>query len=90
MTFYDPTYLETLRDLPTSYLLDVLSDNEEIDRDTLFQVLQERGMSRDHVEQRVKARLKSEWSRPYRLWAVARWLTISTSVFASFTIGMWM
>ena len=47
MNIADPKYLEQLRDLPSSYLLDLLADNEDIDKESVFWVLQERGLARE-------------------------------------------
>lgn len=84
MNIADPTYLEHLRDLPSGYLLDLLADNDDVDHDSLFWVLQERGILRDEAERRVRARQKSEWTRPHRLWTIARWLTIFNSLVVAY------
>jgi len=87
MNIADPTYLEHLRDLPTSYLLDLLADNEEIDAAAILWVLEERGLTREEVERKRQRRRHTPWMRPYRFWAVARWLTLfNTLIVAYFNI----
>jgi hypothetical protein len=76
MNIADPIYLEQLRNLPSSYLLDLLAENEEIDKESFYWVLLERGMTREKIEKEVLRRSRSTWARPYKLWSVARWLTL--------------
>jgi len=76
MNIADPTYLEHLRDLPSSYLLDLMVDCEGIDLESIYWVLQERGLSRQGIDQKLQRRRSSRWPRPYTLWKVARWLTL--------------
>jgi len=76
MNIADPIYLQHLRDLPTSYLLDLLADNDDIDEDSLRWVLKERGMMHDEITQRVQRRKTVTWARPYKLWRIARWFTL--------------
>lgn len=76
MNIADPTYLEHLRDLPSGYLFDLLADSEDIDTESLYWVLLERGITREEIEQKVDKRRKSTWARPYKLWTAARWLSL--------------
>ena len=91
MNIADPKYLEHLRDLPSGYLLDLLADNEEIDQEAIYWVLQERNLSREDVDLKLRRRRNSNWPRPYQLWTAARWLTIfNTLVVAYFnTTGLY-
>lgn len=72
----DPIHLEHLRDLPSGYLIDLLADNIDIDPESIYWVLQERGLSRDEIDQKAQRRRNAPWARPYKLWPVARWLSI--------------
>lgn len=76
MNIADPKYLQYLRDLPDSYLLDILVENEDADRETIFWVLQERGLDRIQIEREIEALREKPWKRPYFLWTAARWFTI--------------
>jgi len=80
MSIADPKYLEHLRDLPVSYLFDLLADNEGIDRESIVWVLQEHGLSRGEIESKVQQRRSSTRPRPHKLWAYARWLTLGNSL----------
>ncbi len=84
MNIADPKYLEQLRDLPSSYLLDLLADNEDIDKESVYWVLQERGLAREELEQKVQRRQDSCWPRPYKLWASARWLTLFNTLVVTY------
>jgi hypothetical protein len=84
MNIADPKYLEHLRDLPSSYLLDLLADNDDIDRESVFWVLQERGLTREELERKVLWRQKSLWPRPYQLWTSARWLTLFNTLVVTY------
>jgi hypothetical protein len=84
MNIADPKYLEHLRDLPSSYLLDLLVDNEDVDKESIYWVLQERGLSREELEQKVQRRQNSGWLRPYRLWTSARWITIFNALVVTY------
>lgn len=76
MNIADPKYLEHLRDLPSSYLLDLMADNEDIDEESIFWVLQERGLPREEIAQKLQRRKSSTWPRTYTLWTAARWITL--------------
>jgi len=84
MNIADPKYLEHLRDLPTSYLLDLLVDNEVIDAESVTWVLCERGLTRDEVEKKRQRRRHLPWMRPYRFWTIARWLTLFNTLVVSY------
>lgn len=84
MNIADPKYLEHLRDLPSGYLLDLLADQEGGDTESLCWVLQERGLSRDEIDQKIQRRRSSTWPRPYKLWAAARWLTLFNTLVVSY------
>jgi hypothetical protein len=43
MNIADPKYLQYLRDLPSSYLLDLMVDNDDIDHRSLRYVLTDSG-----------------------------------------------
>ena len=75
MNIADPKYLEHLRDLPSSYLLDLIADNDDLDRESIIWVLMERGLTRDEIELKLKQR-QTRRMRPYNFWTVARWLTL--------------
>jgi len=72
----DPIYLEHLRDLPSGYLFDLLADNPDLDAETFYWVLKERGLTHEEINQKVQGRRTKPWARPYRLWSMARWVSI--------------
>ena len=76
MNIADPKYLEHLRDMPTSYLMDLVIDNQEIDTEAIRWVLGERGLTREEIDQRLQRWRDSRWMRPYHVWTAARWATI--------------
>jgi len=76
MNIADPKYLEHLRDLPSSYLFDLMADDEGIDIESIYWVLQERGFTREEIDQKLQRRRSSIMPRPYKLWTTARWLTL--------------
>ena len=80
MNISDPKYLEHLRDLPTGYLLDLMTDHEDGDNESIAWVLRERGMSQDEIENRVNRRKNSNWPRPYIFWEAARWMTFLNAI----------
>jgi hypothetical protein len=84
MNIADPKYLEHLRNLPTGYLLDLLTDNEDADKDSIIWVLQERGMPQDETTRRVERRKHSRWPRPYILWEAARWITLLNAIIVTY------
>jgi hypothetical protein len=84
MNIADPKYLQYLRDLPSSYLLDLMVDNDDIDQRSLRYVLTERGFSHEEIDQKLARRRQSTWSRPYRLWSGARWLTIGNALIVTY------
>jgi len=84
MNIADPKYLEHLRDLPTGYLLDLMTDNEDIDKESIAWVLRERGMPQEEIERRVNRRKNSKWPRPYILWEAARWLTYLNAIIVTY------
>lgn len=87
MNIADPIYLEHLRDLPSGYLLDLMADNDDIDEESIYWVLQERGMTRDEIEQKLRRRRDTRWPRPYQLWSTARWVTVfNTLIVAYFNV----
>jgi len=75
MNIADPKYLEHLRDLPSSYLLDLIADNDDLDKESIIWVLMERGLTRDEIELKLKRR-QPRRMRPYNFWTAARWLTL--------------
>lgn len=87
MNFADPKYLEHLRDLPPGYLLDLLADNEDVDRESIFRVLQEHGLTLEEIEHKLHRRRSSHWPRPYRLWTTARWLTLFNTLIVTYFNG---
>jgi hypothetical protein len=84
MNIADPKYLEHLRDLPSGYLLDLMADHEGIDLESIYWVLQERGLTRDEIDQKLQQRRRSIWPRPYQLWSAARWLTLFNTLVVSY------
>ena len=84
MNIADPKYLEHLRDLPSGYLLDLIADNEDIDRESIYWVLQERGIAREDLDRKLQRRTSSNWPRPYTLWTVARWLTLFNALIVTY------
>lgn len=84
MQIADPKYLEYLRDLPSSFLFDIMADDEGGDLESLYWVLLERGFSRDEIDLKVKRRRSSILPRPYKLWAVARWLSLGNALIISY------
>ena len=87
MNISDPQYLEHLRDLPTGYLLELMTDHEDGDNESIAWVLRERGMPPEEIERRVNRRKNSNWPRPYIFWEAARWLTfLNTIIVAYFNV----
>ena len=87
MNIADPKYLEHLRDLPSSYLLDLMADNDDIDKESIIWVLLERGLDREEIEQKLKRR-HYRWMRPYNFWTATRWLTFfNTLIVTYFNLG---
>ena len=83
MNIADPKYLEHLRDLPSSYLLDLMADNDDIDKESIIWVLLERGLLREEIEQKLKRR-RSRRIRPYNFWTAARWLTLFNTLIVTY------
>ena len=83
MNIADPKYLEHLRDLPTSYLLDLIADNDDIDRESIIWVLMERGLTREEIELKLKRR-QARRMRHYKFWAAARWLTLFNALIVTY------
>lgn len=84
----DPIHLEHLRDLPSGYLIDLLADDIGIEPESLYWVLLERGLTREEIDQKAQRRRNAPWSRPYKLWAVARWLSVfNVLIIAYFNIS---
>ena len=84
MQTIDPKYLEQLRNLPTPYLFDVLADEEEFDRDSVYQVLQERGLNLGEIDLRIERRRSSRLPRPQEIWKLARWFTLVCTLVTTF------
>ena len=84
MNISDPKYLGHLRDLPTSYLLDLMSDHEDGDNESIAWVLRERGIPQEEIERRVNRRKSSNWPRPYIFWEAARWLTFLNAIIVAY------
>lgn len=84
MNIADPIYLEHLRDLPSGYLLDLMADNDDIDEESIYWVLQERGMAREEIERKLRRRKNARWPRPYQLWSSARWLTVFNALIVAY------
>jgi len=83
MNIADPKYLEHLRDLPSSYLLDLMADTEDIDRESITWVLLERGLTREEIEHKLKRR-HSRRMRPHNFWTAARWLTLFNTLVVTY------
>lgn len=83
MNIADPKYLEHLRDLPSSYLLDLIADNDDIDRESIIWVLMERGLTRDEIELKLNRR-QTRRMRPYNFWTAARWLTLFNALVVTY------
>jgi len=84
MNIADPKYLEHLRDLPSGYLLDLMADNEDLDEESIYWVLQERGLTREEIAQKLRRRRNSIWPRTYTLWSVARWITLFNTLIVTY------
>ena len=84
MNIADPKYLEHLRDLPTGYLLDLMTDHEDGDNESVAWVLRERGMPPEEIERRLNRRKSSNWPRPYIFWEAARWLTFLNAIIVAY------
>ena len=80
MNIIDSKYREHLRDLPSSYLLDLLVDCEGIDKPSVYRVLEERGLTREAIVQTLERRRNSRWPRPHTLWTIARWATLANTL----------
>ncbi len=84
MNIADPKYLEHLRELPSGYLIDLLADNEDIDKESIYWVLQERGLTQEELDRKLQRRRSSNWPRPYTLWTTARWLTLFNTLIVTY------
>jgi len=84
MNIADPKYLEHLRDLPSGYLLDLVADNDDIDEESIYWVLQERGLSREEITLKLRRRRNSTWPRTHTLWAAARWITLLNALMVTY------
>ncbi|RLB65653.1 MAG: hypothetical protein DRH08_07665 [Deltaproteobacteria bacterium] len=84
MNIADPKFLEHLRDLPSSYLLDLLSDNDDLDKESIHWVLQERGLTNKDIEKGLHRRRGSNWPRPYTLWKTARWFALFNALIVTY------
>lgn len=84
MNIADPKYLEHLRDLPSGYLLDLVTDNEHLDEESICWVLQERGLTREEIAQKLRRRRNSCWPRTYTLWTAARWITLFNALIVTY------
>ena len=83
----DPRLREQLRDLPTSYLLDLLADQHSFDQYALRSVLQERGLEAEEIDRLVRQRRNSRWPRGHALWKAARTFTLGcTALVAIFNL----
>lgn len=80
MNIAEPKYREHLRDLPSSYLLDLIIDVEGVDHPSIYWILEERGLTREEIDQALQRRRVSPWLRPHTLWSIARWATIINTV----------
>lgn len=83
MNIADPKYLEHLRDLPSSYLLDLIADNDEIEQESIIWVLMERGLTREEIGLKLEHR-RARRMRPYNVWAAARWLTLFNALVVTY------
>jgi hypothetical protein len=83
MNIADPKFLQHLRDLPSSYLLDLMADNDDIDRESIVWVLMERGLAREDIAQKLQQR-QSLRMRPYNFWMAARWLTLFNTLIVTY------
>ena len=72
----DKKLRDRLRDLPTSYLLDLLADDPEGDEYAIRGVLRERGLEPEEIAGLVESRTSSPWPRGYTLWRSARTFTL--------------
>ncbi len=79
----EPKYLDQLRDLPSSYLLDLMVDNDDIDSESIIRVLLERGLTRAEIAQKLQRR-RCRWMRPYNFWAAARRLTLFNALIVTY------
>ena len=84
MNIADPKYLEHLRDLPSGYLLDLVADNDDIDEESIYWVLQERGLSREEITLKLRRRRNSTWPRTHTPWAAARWITLLNALVVTY------
>ncbi len=84
MNIADPKYREYLRNLPSSYLLDLLSDNEDLDKESIHWVFQERGLAQEEIQRKLQRRRSSNWPRPYTLWKTARWVTLFNALIVTY------
>ena len=83
----DPRLREQLRDLPTSYLLDLLVDQSGFDQYALRSVLQERALEDAEIDRLVRQRRNSRWPRGHALWRAARTFTLGcTALVAIFNL----
>jgi hypothetical protein len=83
----NPKLRERLRDLPTSYLLDLLADQACADELAVRGVLAERGLEIGEVETLVRRRTDSRLPRGYTLWGAARVFTmVCTVLVAAFNL----
>lgn len=76
----DPKLREYLRDLPTSYLFDLLADQESSDHYVIRDILRERGLEPEEIARTVRFRIESRVPRGYVLWKAARSFTLVCTV----------
>ena len=72
----DPQYLAYLRDLPSGYLLDLLTDQQEGAEDAIIRVLKERGYTPEDLKRDISRRRNSRLPRRATLWTMARWASL--------------
>jgi hypothetical protein len=87
MLISDPDLREHLRDLPTSYLIELLTDQDNPQQGVIREILWERGLAAGEVDALVQRRLHSRLPPIHTLWQLGRKLTlVSTALVSCFNL----
>ena len=83
MLISDPDLREHLRDLPTSYLIELLTDRDNPRQEAIREILWERGLTAGEVDTLVRRRLNSRLPPIHTFWQLGRKITLASTVMIS-------
>ena len=87
MLISDPDLREHLRDLPTGYLIGLLTDPDNPQQTSIRGILWERGLAAAEVDALVQGRLHSRLPPAYVFWQLGRKITlVSTLLISGFNL----